>query len=203
MLEWFYLQEGLAVYLLLALGLIGGGIGLPIPEDIPLLAAGIAVNAGAARPIPTFLVCYAAILLGDCLIFFVGRKFGPAVFRHKRFKSRFARNGIRRVKVSLERRSLLMIFVARHLFYLRTVTFLTCGAVRMHPRRFILADAAAALVSVPLMMTLGYAAAEHYTTVTKAIHRAEVLSILLVLALVCYFWYRYHKRSRDHSKNEV
>jgi membrane protein DedA with SNARE-associated domain len=196
MFEWFAVQNGAIIYFALALLLIGGGIGLPIPEDLPLLAGGIAINTGVAEPLPTFLVCYAAILAGDLVIFLLGRKLGPAIFNHRWFRSKFSTHGLRKVKVNLERQSLLMIFIARHLFYLRTVTFLTCGAVRMHIRRFLLADAAAALISVPVMLSLGYVAAEHYSTVIKAIRHAEILSVIAGVLIAAYLLYRARQKKK-------
>src|SRR5262249_39071217 len=163
---------------------MGGAIGLPIPEDIPLILAGIVLHEGRANLECTFAVTYVAILLGDLLIFSAGRKLGPSISKRSWFQMRVSESRIRRVKYNLEKRSLIMIFIARHLFYLRTLTFLACGALRMNLWRFLAADAIAALVSVPLMLGLGYFAAEHYDYVIAQIKRAKVWSLLLVLLLL-------------------
>lgn len=203
MLEWFYTQEGLIVYALLAIALVGGGMGLPIPEDLPLLGAGIAVHTGAVQPLPAFLVCYGSILIGDFAVFYIGRRLGPQIFKLNWFRSRFSPSGIRKVKLNLEKRSLLMIFLARHLFYLRTVTFITCGAVRMHPRRFVIADAAAALVSVPLMMTLGFLATEHYAAMLRIIRRVEMLSLIAVVVAAVWIYRRSRRRRRAAAPEQT
>lgn len=178
MIDWLLDQHGAILYLLVFLLLLGGAIGLPIPEDVPLILSGVLVQTGQAKLHIAFPVCYGAILLGDMFIFSVGRYFGPALFQKPWFKRRLPSSKIRRVRFSLEKRSLIMILVARHLFYLRTATFLTCGAVRMNTIRFLIADAVAALVSVPIMIGLGYLAAEHYKAIFETISELKWWSLL-------------------------
>ena len=74
--DWILTQQGAFIYIALFLALMGGVIGLPIPEDIPLIAAGIAVQRKLALLTPVFIICYLTIILGDILIFLIGRKFG-------------------------------------------------------------------------------------------------------------------------------
>lgn len=173
--------------------LMGGAIGLPIPEDLPLILAGIAAHLGKGQVVVIFLVCYTSILIGDSIIYFAGRKFGPKIFGTKWFKKKIPPNRIRRIRLNLEKRSLLMIFIARHLFYMRTVTFLTCGAVKMRVGRFLIADAIAALISVPLMMSIGYLASEHYEEVTKNLRNAAI--IIPPVILIAYLVWRWGKKT--------
>lgn len=187
MADWLLLQNGLIVYVAIFLMLFSGAIGLPIPEDIPLILAGIAAQRQSVNLEIVFLVCYFGVLVGDLIIFTLGKKFGPAIFQKEWVKSRITSQEVSNLKLKLERRSLLMIFVARHLFYLRTMTFLTCGAVNMSYKRFILSDALAALISIPIMLTLGYVFAEHYDRILIYIKEAKFWSLLLIVAVVTIF----------------
>jgi hypothetical protein len=126
--------------------------------------------------------------------FAIGRRFGPSLFEKSWFRHKFPPRKVKLIRLKLERRSLVMIFLARHLFYLRTVTFLTCGAVRMTLWRFIVADALAALISVPLMIFLGYKFAEHLDQIRDMIRSATYLSGLVV-ALVIGLIYLYYRRN--------
>lgn len=185
--EWLLSQDAITVYTTLFVLLLGGSLGLPIPEDIPLLLGGVIVHRGNGKTLWIFVVCYVAIIVGDIIIYLVGMKFGPALFEKKWFKSRITPERIIELRRSLETRSILMIFVARHLYYFRTVTFLTCGAVKMSARRFILADAAAALISVPLMLFLGYKGSENAEDVYQTLGRAKNFSLLVGLILLILF----------------
>jgi len=198
MIENFLPYEGFVLYLLIFLALMGGAIGLPIPEDVPLIAAGILIQLEQAKPELIVPICYFGILLGDLMIFFIGRKLGPTLFSKKWFRKRLPPHRLRKFRIGLEKRSLATIFLARHLFYLRTVTFLTCGAVKMKLSRFLIADAIAALISVPIMVSIGYYAAGHYEQVKRNFHQATLFILLaLVIFIVVYF---YRKRAAKIAK---
>lgn len=201
MKEWILSQDGITLYISLFALLMGGVIGLPIPEDIPLILAGILIQLEKVDIFLVFAVCYAAIVLGDVIIFGTGRYFGPAIFKMRWFQSRSAKTKVKRVRVGLERRSIIMIFVARHLFYIRTLTFLSCGALRMNFWRFLFADAIAALVSAPLMLAIGYFAADSYDLVVKLMNEAKTLSLIGFFGLLIVGWI-YHKYSQRLEQPE-
>ncbi|NDC38992.1 MAG: DedA family protein [Proteobacteria bacterium] len=191
MQEWLLAQSGAVIYLSLAFMLAGGALGLPIPEDIPLLLGGILIQIGKTDLTLTFLVCYVSVVAGDLFIFSIGRYFGPKIFKLRWFESRETKTRLKRIRLGLERRSVLMIFIARHLFYVRTLTFLSCGALRMRYSRFLVADALAALISVPLMLIIGYFAAGSFDQISKLLTEAKIASlVLLVLAVVGYLIFR-------------
>jgi membrane protein DedA with SNARE-associated domain len=101
------------------------------------------------------------------------------------------------MRVNLEKRSFTMILVARHLFYLRTVTFLICGAVKMNFTRFLIADMVAALISLPIMLGIGYLFSEHFDTILEqisSIRRSFVIVSVPIIALICYLLYRRSKK---------
>ena len=202
MIEWFLGQEGFYIYLFLFLALVGGAFGAPIPEDLPLVVGGVLVNRGSANAQLLFLVCYTAIVIGDLIIFLIGRRFGPTLFSKPWVQKRMPPARIRKMKLDLEKRSLLMIFLARHLFYLRTITFLTCGAVKMRFQRFIVADMCAALVSVPIMLSLGYFAAEHFEKALQIFKQIEYALLVATLLLLAYFYYRYKSRQSEREKGK-
>lgn len=199
MAEWLLGQDGLFLYVALLLMLLGGAIGLPIPEDLPLILAGVLAHAGRVNLELVALVCYVGVVVGDVMIFSIGRWLGPSLFQKRWFRSRFPPSKIRRLRVNLERRSLLMILIARHLFYLRTATFLTCGAVRMSPYRFIASDALAALLSLPLMIGIGYFAAEHVNALLEGVHNTKHIFALLGLMVVVVLVYRRLRRVEEEA----
>jgi membrane protein DedA with SNARE-associated domain len=203
MYDWILAQSGLHLYIGLFLMLMGGAIGLPIPEDLPLIAGGILIQLGKTTPETVFIVCYSGIIIGDVLIYSFGRWLGPSVFRRKPFQTPRARYRIKRIRLGMERRSVLMIFVARHLFYLRTLTFLSCGALRMRFSTFLAADAIAALVSAPLMLALGYFASEHFDTAVGWLHQAKIYSVFIGIgiAIGAYILYR-RSRALEPAEEE-
>lgn len=55
------------------------GFGVPIPEDITLVAGGIISGLGFADVHKMFLVCMAGVLIGDATMFMLGRIFGARI----------------------------------------------------------------------------------------------------------------------------
>ena len=87
-----------------------------------------------------------------------------------------------------------MIFLARHLFYLRTLTFLVCGAVRMNFRKFLFADALAALISAPLMMIIGFMGAKNYDAIMNGVARIKHITLFVIIILMVAGIYYYLKK---------
>lgn len=174
-----------------------------MPEDLPLLFGGVYANSGKIDIWHTILICYSGVVMGDLIIFAIGRKLGPSLFQKEWFKKKLTRHKMKRLRLKLEKRSLLMIFMARHLFYLRTVTFLICGAVKMRWSRFILADCGAALISVPLMVFIGYTFAEQYDTLVAWMDEAKLWSILLAFPAAVLIYLLFFKRKKIKNSDLI
>jgi membrane protein DedA with SNARE-associated domain len=201
--DWLLAQQGWPIYGAFVLLLLGGSVGLPIPEDMPLLFMGAAIHHDAASWQVTIVVGYFTILLSDGIIFWVGKRFGPRLFRSRLLGSRFPPERMEAIHLRIDRHAFLMIFLARHLFYLRTATFLSCGAFGMRFGRFIVADACAALISVPLLLGLGFLGAEHLPSIIAWVQTVKYASIPFGLALLAAAWWiiKVKERSaRDESE---
>jgi membrane protein DedA with SNARE-associated domain len=92
-----------------------------------------------------------------------------------------------------------MLFTARFLPGMRTAVFITAGLThRVSFIRFLLLDGAAALISVPFWVYLGYFGADNHEWLLKWIHRGQtglwVALVVLVLVLAVLYWR--HRRRR-------
>src|SRR6476620_10465722 len=56
--------------------LLACGLGLPIPEDITLFAAGLAAYYGLTNLWLVILVSYLGVIIGDSIIFYLGATYG-------------------------------------------------------------------------------------------------------------------------------
>ena len=200
MSDWVLLHTGVSSYFVLFLLLIGGAVGLPIPEDLPLILGGVLLNRGDVNLEILFVTVYIGIIIGDMMIFYVGRKFGSALRKREWFTSRVTPGRMRQIRKGLEKRTFLMIVIARHLFYLRTATFLTCGAVKVPFIKFILADAIAALISASVMLFIGYQASEYYDEAIKMLGHTKLYVLVFTLLLIGgYFIYTKTKRNEEET----
>ena len=67
----FLLENG--SYLAFTFILLMTGFGLPVPEEVPVVVAGVLASHGQLKPWLAFVACLVGILGGDCAIYGIGR----------------------------------------------------------------------------------------------------------------------------------
>lgn len=201
-------SDGLYVYLGTAFLLFLGAIGFPIPEDIPIILAGVLSAKKMAHVQSMFIVCYISVVCADLLIFTFGYFFGQKLLTagaKSPFLPAITEERIEDIREGLRKRRLMYIFIARHLFAVRTLTFLTAGALRIPATEFLIADALAALVSVSLMLCLGYFLGETLSLEVLNQMIGEVSLCLLAFVLLCGLIYYRRKKKKaatsSHTQN--
>jgi membrane protein DedA with SNARE-associated domain len=198
MVDFLLSSHGLFAYLLVFAVLLASSLGAPIPEDITLIVAGIMSSHETVEPWLMALTCYLGILAGDLIIYRIGWLAGPTLFRKQWFRKHLTTRRLQLIRENLDRRTVLTILVARHLFYIRTATFLMCGAVRLPFARFFMIDACAALITVPIMMGLGYLFAHNYTVILGYVQQIKIVLLLLGIVAGAFLVWRY-KRHKAHA----
>lgn len=186
LLEFFALYGYIAVFLVL----VACGFGTPIPEDITLVAGGIicALSLTTIHPLNQhimMLVSLCGVLVGDGVMFSLGRLLGPKVTRLP-FISRIITPRVYiKMQQKAHRYGNKILFIARFLPGLRAPIFLTAGVSRRVPLwKFLLMDGSAALISVPVWVYLGYIFANDIDRVLFWLRKSEVLIIVLVIVIL-------------------
>jgi len=195
-------SHGLVAYLVVFGVLVASSLGLPVPEDLTLIVAGIISNLDQVNVWLMAIICYLGILAGDLLIYRVGWLAGPALFRKKWFRRHLTTRRLHLIRENLHKRTILTILVARHLFYIRTATFLMCGAVRLPFARFFLIDACAALITVPIMMGLGYLFANNYQLIMMYMRQIKIALVIVGLIGLAYVVIRYRRKGTDADDDD-
>ena len=132
------------------------GLGLPVPEDIILIAAG-ALGVLDERPwIEVSLVMYAGVMGGDSMIFVAGRFFGTKLRAAPWFQRIFPSAKQEKVEALFEKHGSTGMFLGRFLPGLRAPIFFTAGSMRVSYWKFLFFDGFAALISVPAFVWLGH-----------------------------------------------
>jgi membrane protein DedA with SNARE-associated domain len=132
------------------------GLGLPIPEDIVLIAAG-ALGVLDERPwMEVSALMYAGVMGGDSIIFFAGRFFGSRLRMAPWFQRIFPSSKQDKVEVLFERHGSTGMFLGRFLPGLRAPIFFTAGSMKVSYLKFLCFDGFAALISVPFFVWLGH-----------------------------------------------
>jgi len=202
MVDLILAANGLFAYLLVFAALMAGSVGIPAPEDLTLIAAGVLCSLDQVNTLIMGITCYVGLVLGDLIIYRIGWMTGPTLFRKKWFRRHISTKRLEVMRTNLHKRTMLTILVARHLFYIRTATFLMCGAVRISFVRFLVMDAIAALITAPLMMGIGFIFAHNYDAIVRWVR--DLKFVLLGLGvLTALYLYRRYKRSKDEVDEDA
>ena len=172
-------------YLIIFGVLIICGLGLPLPEDIPLIASGYLIWQGSLHWVPTLVVTISAVLIGDTILFWIGRKIGVRYLEKRRSTSWANPERVRKVETWFKKYGPGVIFLARFVMGLRSVVFLLAGAMRMKYWIFVSLDGLAALLSVPLWIALGYWLSLHFgEDVSGFLRHANNLKTIFTVAIL-------------------
>jgi membrane protein DedA with SNARE-associated domain len=169
-------------------GLLLCGFGLPIPEDIILVVAGFLAGENGTRILPPIMVTYAGIVLGDSLIFFVGRKVGHRVLRSRIAQKILSPERLEKSREAFHKYGIWVNFFGRFLPGVRTAIFFTGGTLKYPYHRFFLMDGLAALISAPLFVWIGYWGGQQYSENTDLLkHYIKTTKVYFLLGLFVLF----------------
>ena len=160
-------------YLGILAALLLGSVGVPIPEEMPIVAAGILSHEGLARWWLALPVCVVGVLAGDVVLYWAGRRWGERLLRWRVVRHVLTRARADWLKAAYREHAMKTVVMARHVAGLRAAAFLTAGIARVPFWKFILADAAAAAVTVPLAFGLAYFFTHQINAILADVHRVE------------------------------
>src|SRR6185503_20737670 len=101
------------------------GLGLPLPEDITLVAGGVIAGLGYANVHAMFALAMFGVLLGDCAIFLLGHHYGSRILQWRFVARILTPDRYARVQEKFHRYGNRVLFIARFLPGMRTTVYLT------------------------------------------------------------------------------
>ncbi len=190
-----------AYYPALLIILIVASLGVPIPEDIPLIAAGVLLKThGIASWHGTLIVALIGIMSGDLVLYTLGRRWGPDVVSHRSVRWLITPRRFTRLSAEFQRHGTWMCFVGRFIVGVRAAMCMTAGATRFPYWRFFLADFCGALLSVPLFVGLGYFGAYMLPRLMSYLRGVEALVTAVAAIAVAVLLIAYAVRKRRRAR---
>jgi len=162
--------------------LLLSGFGLPIPEDVPLIAAGILADHGGMSVPMASLTLGVFVLLRDGIVFTFGYRWGDKLLEHPWPARVLRRELVDKATERIRKNGVLAVAVGRFLPGLRGAVFFAAGTSKVPPLQFLAVDALAAVVSLPLFVWIGYAFSSNYAAIELAVGRLRF--VLLGIAVV-------------------
>ncbi len=180
-------------YFAISFVLILTGAGLPVPEEVPIITAGVMAAHGQLNPWLAFAACLIGALAGDCVMYWIGRHFGRSVVREHRYWARLVTpDREAQMEKMIAAHGLKVLFLARFLVGLRSPVYLAAGVLKAPFRRFLLFDLFCATAVIATFFTLSF---YYGQAITHWIRRAEiaitVTVVIAVLTVALYLWRRH------------
>jgi len=171
-------------YVGIFLALFVASLGVPIPEEIPIVTAAVLSHADLARWWIALPVCIVGVLSGDIVLYWIGRYWGERVLNWRTVRLVLNPERESRFKAAYRRHAGKTIFMVRHVMGLRAAAFLTAGIARVPFWKFLAADGGAATLGVPVGFGLAYSFTDQLEEVLADVHRVQKwLGLLAVVAI--------------------
>ena len=184
-----YTYGGILTVLLL------GSLGLPVPEEMPIVAAGVLSHQGLAHWWLALPVCVVGALSGDVILYLIGRRWGDRVRGWWPVRRLLTPERTQWLEQAYREHAMKTVVTARHVAGLRAAAFLSAGMARVPFWKFAVADALAATVTIPLTFGLAYFFSYQINAILADVHRVERWLALFGLVALAGFLVYYMLRS--------
>ena len=197
MLEFLIEHAG---YLGIVLFLVLTGCGLPVPEEVPIVVAGVFSSQGELIPELAFLSCLVGALLGDSVMYYIGYHFGHSLLlKHPRFAKFVGAQREEYFEKAIQKHSFKVLLLARFMVGIRGPVYLAAGVVRMPFRRFILCDLLCATLVVGTFFGLSYYYGSEITQFISDAEKTLTLVVLAILGAAYLLWNRRRQRMLEEA----
>lgn len=193
MIAW--LRQGLPGYPALFLACATSGILFPVPEDVPLLYAGMRIQSGDASWAATLLVACSGVLLRDLVAYALGRVVGGWLISRPLVIRIIGARRLGRALRLVEQRGSTAVLAGRFFVGMRAPIFLVAGAMGVSARRFLLWDLLGLVVVVPLAIGLGHAfGAPLAESALWLLERTRLVALVVLVGGIGLAWWRWRTR---------
>jgi membrane protein DedA with SNARE-associated domain len=178
---------GAGGYFVLCGLLFSCGLGVPIPEDIPLLVAGALIGSGHMHLGLAAVLAWCGIIGGDCVLYYLGHHFGLNITKLPVIGKHVTKARILRAEKLFLHYGVWVVAVGRLFAGIRGAMVIAAGTIRFSFIKFFIADGLAALVSGGLFLFLGYKFGQNLHRVAKAIHEGGAMLLVGVVVFLIIF----------------
>jgi len=180
---------GIIVFLVLT------GCGLPIPEEVAFVVAGM-LSAEGNLHWPTALAsCLVGAILGDSVMYAIGYRWGDSLLgAHLRLARLLQAKREKQFEEAVEQHAFKVMLCSRFLVGIRGPVYLAAGAVHLPYRRFLAIDLVCATLVVSTFFWLSYAFGEPVLGWIRDAEITATIAVSVVAVIVGVFLYRRSRR---------
>jgi len=180
--------------------LLACDLGIPIPEDITLIAGGILTYYGVCDVWLMIAVGLLGVLIGDSIMYFLGHRFGRKLLKKWPFRTLLDEKRIDSIRTRLHKHGAQLLFNARFMPGVRSTVFFASGVLHYPYRKMLLYDGAAALLSVPAIVYSVFYFGDFLESVIQYIKKAEAGIIVVIVLVLVVAGFKFWKKRKTRSK---
>jgi membrane protein DedA with SNARE-associated domain len=191
-----------ASYLWVIIFLILTGCGLPIPEEVGIIAAGVWAADGAMHFWLGLLACLFGCIVGDSIMYAIGYRFGKSVLReHPRVAGFLTPERERRIEQLIRRRGAVVLFTARFLLGVRGPVYLTAGILHYPYRRFLITDLICATIVVTLFYSLAWWFGREIIDYIRQAEAGVTIAVAILIVVGGILFWLHRRRSKQIAQS--
>lgn len=180
---------GIIVFLILT------GCGMPIPEELAFVFAGVLSAEGHLHWPTALAACLVGAILGDSVMYWIGRRWGETLLNaHPRLSWLLQAKREKQFEEAVEQHAFKVMFLSRFLVGIRGPVYVAAGAVHVPYRKFLLYDMICATLVVTTFFFLAYFFGERVINWIRDAEITATIAVALVVAGVGLFLYLRSKK---------
>jgi membrane protein DedA with SNARE-associated domain len=162
-------------------------LGFFFPGETAVIVAGVVASQGRVNVVLLCLVVVAAAILGECVGYALGARYGEQLFKLPVMRRR--RPAIESALEGLRQRGAVYVFVGRFTAFFRAVMPALAGMSKMEYRRFLLANVLSAVLWGVGYTLLGYFAGGALNQIENSASWVGAAVLVAMVALFLAFYY--------------
>jgi membrane-associated protein len=199
-------SAGPIVYLIVAVAAVTEGaafVGLVFPSETTLIVAGAASATGHVKISILIPIAVIGAVVGDSTGYEIGRYFGPRL-RTSKYGRKIKPENWDKADAFVHKHGAWSVFAGRFMAVFRSLVPAIAGTMQMKYRKFLLGNAAGAVIWAPLALFAGRLASQNLPRVEKFISRLGYgfLSIATVVVLALVFRHIIRKRQAESESTD-
>jgi len=179
--------------------LLSSGLGVPIPEDVPLLLTGFLCERKGIPAWHWALGCYGFVMTRDLIVFSFGRYLPERITHSRLFQRIIPPHRAEKVEGYFQRKGWQTVFAGRFMPGFRSVVFFVAGRFGLSYRTFLLSDGIAGLISIPVLVFAGHFFAHKLPVLREQVQGIQTIIVVVIVAYLLQSlvraWYRARKAS--------
>ncbi|PGZ44912.1 alkaline phosphatase [Bacillus anthracis] len=183
-------------YLGILIALVGGIVGLPIPDELLLTFVGYNVSKGTMSGLSAFASGIAGAMLGITLSYILGLKLGLPILNKYGPKIYIKEKQIERTHVLIEKYGPFLLIIGYFIPGVRHLTAYFVGMSNLTFWKFCLYAYSGAFIWVSTFVGIGWKMGGEWNLIEYSLHHYGI-RILTILSVVIFIFWLYLKRTKN------